>query len=955
MTSRKSKMPIIVAGQRWTSEAEPELGLGTVVDVDERNIALVFPAADETRRYAISSAPLRRTKFAPGDIVTTRDNRRVEIQSVDEEDGLLRYVGEQFVVSEADLSDRIAITGPRERMLAGRTDSLDAFVFRAETSRRLRGLRESSVRGFVGARVDLLHHQFYIASEVAERRLPRVLLADETGLGKTIEACLIINRLLLTGRAARVLILVPDPLIHQWLVELRRRFSLLFSVYDSERIKATRESSPDANPFEDEQLVLAATGLFRSQPELANDAGDAGWDLVVVDEAHHLAWSPDLVSPEYQAVETVSQNSAGLLLLSATPEQLGEHGHFARLRLLDPERFTTFERWTEESETYAASARLADRLTNKNPLDDELRALLAKVIGVSVDETDAVIHDDARRHAALDALVDRHGPGRVMFRNTRSAVEEFPERNVGVDALPCPDSVLPNIQVEVSADLQATNGDPVYTLTHDPRISWLLDTIKSTGDKKLLIICTSAAKATALKDEIEHHVRIDIALFHEEFSLVQRDRNAAWFADPDGARVMICSEIGSEGRNFQHAHHLIMFDLPIDPDLVEQRIGRLDRIGQKHTVQIHVARPRESAAEVLVGWHHDGLGALEQPVRAGAALLEFYGDDLSALADQWSSSDPKERRAELETLSAEASETASRLTEKIEGGRDRLLEISSLRRDVAEALVSKIEAADANSDIEEFFLRLLEVFHVYSEEIGPRTYLINPDTIQSTDFPTLSRGKTAMAFDRATALVREDVDFGSVDHPLLSDAMELLLASEKGNACFSVIGTEGGPRIAAEAVFVLEPIAPRHLHVDRFLAPTPIFAATDQNLEDLSEDLGIDRSKIERGRSEWLVEQNASVRQFLRKMIKAMEQAAETKALPIRNAAAEVADRTVRDETDRLKKLAEVNDQVRPEEIQALEVEREKLVEHIENARIRLDSIHLIWVGPTDDGMPVFG
>ena len=85
---------------------------------------------------------------------------------------------------------------------------------------------------------------------------------------------------------------------------------------------------------------------------------------------------------------------------------------------------------------------------------------------------------------------------------------------------------------------------------------------------------------------------------------VQRDRNAAWFAEPDGARLMICSELGSEGRNFQHARHLVLFDLPLDPDLVEQRIGRLDRIGQTEPIHIHVPYLTGSADEVVAAEAH---------------------------------------------------------------------------------------------------------------------------------------------------------------------------------------------------------------------------------------------------------------------------------------------------------------------------------------------------------------
>ena len=125
-------------------------------------------------------------------------------------------------------------------------------------------MRQSPVRGLTGGRVDLLPHQMFIATQVAARLLPRVLLADEVGLGKTIEAGLILHRLHLTGRADRVLILVPEPLIHQWFVELLRRFNLLFSLFDEERCEAIEGSDAEANPFLDSQLVLQR-GVARGQ------------------------------------------------------------------------------------------------------------------------------------------------------------------------------------------------------------------------------------------------------------------------------------------------------------------------------------------------------------------------------------------------------------------------------------------------------------------------------------------------------------------------------------------------------------------------------------------------------------------------------------------------------------------------------------------------------------------
>ena len=109
-----------------------------------------------------------------------------------------------------------------------------------------------------------------------------------------------------------------------------------------------------------------------------------------------------------------------------------------------------------------------------------------------------------------------------------------------------------------------------------------------------------------LENTLRTREGIRCTVFHEGMSLLERDKSAAYFADPDtGAQVMLCSEIGSEGRNFQFSHHLVLFDLPLNPDLLEQRIGRLDRIGQKNVVQIHVPYLQDTPQRTLIRWYHE--------------------------------------------------------------------------------------------------------------------------------------------------------------------------------------------------------------------------------------------------------------------------------------------------------------------------------------------------------------
>ena len=139
---------------------------------------------------------------------------------------------------------------------------------------------------------------------------------------------------------------------------------------------------------------------------------------------------------------------------------------------------------------------------------------------------------------------------------------------------------------------------------------------------KVLVIAASAETALDIAWHLKNRNGIHAAVFHEGLSIVERDRAAAFFADKEtGTQVLVCSEIGSEGRNFQFAHHLVLFDLPLNPDLLEQRIGRLDRIGQNQTIQIHVPYFENTAQQVMIRWYHEALSAFEHTCPAGYSVF----------------------------------------------------------------------------------------------------------------------------------------------------------------------------------------------------------------------------------------------------------------------------------------------------------------------------------------------
>ncbi|MDR3405408.1 MAG: RNA polymerase-associated protein RapA [Chthoniobacter sp.] len=911
-----SEQPI--PGQRWVSDSEPELGLGIILKAEFGRVEVFFPAASEQRQYALKSAPLRRVRFQEGDRIKTSEGDQVVVTTIEERAGMLVYHAEGREITEAQLSDTISFSKPEERLLGGQVDEIDTFDLRAEALQRRCRHRQSAVRGFVGGRVDLITHQMSIAGEVAARLVPRVLLADEVGLGKTIEAGLILHRLHLTGRAERILVLVPESLVHQWFVEMLRRFNLLFSLFDEERCASIEAHDAGTNPFLDSQLIICSTAFLAGSPERTQQVLAAGWNLLVVDEAHHLEWSRETVSPQYGLVEALAKQTQGLLLLTATPQQLGPEGHFARLRLLDPDRYDNLEHFLEEAEHYEQVAKAIDRLIDGKPLAKADRDVFGQKSARIRQRCDELAAGDERARTALVAdLLDEFGTGRVMFRNTRAALSGFPERQA---------KLVPLDAGKTGAEL-------------DAKVKWLVGLLKELGEQKVLLICRTRELVEDISARLQRELNVAVVLFHEELTLLQRDRNAAYFSEEEGARILICSEIGSEGRNFQFAHHLVLFDLPDDPELLEQRIGRLDRIGQTATIQIHVPYLRGTASEVLARWYHEGLNSFEKNPHGASEIVLALEKDLSALGKKFSA-------AKLEKLIVKSRDLSGKVAKKLEHGHDRLLELNSCKPGVAEELTRQIRILDGDEKFEEFFIRLLDHFGVQVEDHGARSYILRPGQMITDAFPAVPEEGMTVTLDRARALSREDLGFVSGDHPLVRASLDLLLGSEAGNASFGMWKGGGTEGMLLEIYTVVECIAPLALHADRFLPATPIRVVVDHALADHTDDEAVAAAQLEKGEIFRLLDRGAVKKKLLPAMLTKAQALAAERAQRLIESASTAMSIQLRNEIDRLEDLRQINDHVRPEEIAALRQQQTDLEAAIATAQPRLDAVRLIFRVP---------
>jgi ATP-dependent helicase HepA len=921
-------------GQRWISEMELKLGLGTVKEINKRTVNIYFPASDCARLYAVSSAPLKRVEFNEGDVIQSRDGLRLTIKSKSAKDGIIIYHGDDIDLPETGLKDSISFTTPKERLLSGFTDTNSDFNLRYRALDLQYRIRQSHVRGFIGGRINLIQHQLYVANEITSRRVPRALLSDETGLGKTIEACLVLHRLLLCERIDRVLILVPHSLVHQWFVELLRRFNIVVRIFDLNLKKSMKTSDSHENPFLENQLCISSIDFLTYDVDWRSLAVEAGWDMVIIDEAHHLLED----SPEYQLAKELSARSAGLLLLTATPEQFGRRSHFSRLHLLDPERYFDFDLFEKEENEYFKISGIITRLIEKENLNEEDINILSYASPDHFSGTNINPACTDVPYELVEDLLDRFGAGRAVFRNTRAVMTGFPERIAYLIPLEASDDEMNSQAAEFISDT-TENGKLTFNYNNNPRIAWLASFLQKHKNKKVLLICHTVEKVTAIEEALRKLLKVDIALFHENLSLLQRDQNAARFAHEGGARILVCSEIGSEGRNFQFSHDLVLFDLPLDPELLEQRIGRLDRIGQEETINIHIPFLIGGEYEILARWYHYGLNAFEHNVPGAHRIYQ----NLSSLVKKFASD---RQFSKLESLIESSRALCAETAQKLREGRDRLLELNSFRPEVSGRIVNEINDLDREIELEELMLDIFRLYGIREDLISDKTYKLIT-VLSSPDFPLpYSRSdELKITFDREKALNREDIEFISRDHPMVTGSLELLLSSEKGNSAAVAWHDSGSREMLLEAVYVLECVAPKGLYADRYLPPTPVQAVVNHELHDYKNIFHDSRAAQFEDMVDTHILNESSVKELLPAMIGKCDELAEDYASEIRNSAISKMESSIGRELERVAELYKINKNIKEEDILYYKREIELLTDTIISARLRLDSLRFIFKG----------
>ncbi|MCO4755868.1 MAG: DEAD/DEAH box helicase family protein, partial [Bacteriovoracaceae bacterium] len=730
-------------GQRWFSKTEPELGLAVVEEIDDRLVKLHYPAAQESRVYNKKTAPLQRLLFQIGETVKSVDGLEFVVEELKEQNGITFYLGQGHVLPETELDSAVSLIKPQERLFAGDFDSPELFNFRYDSLLLKRALQEYPARGLEGSRINLIGHQVSIFADVAKKTRFRLALADEVGLGKTIEAGLLAKNLYEKKLVKTILVIVPQTLQYQWFVELYKKFNFLFKTLGA------GDEVELSSKVENDDLVITTAKHVLEDSNASSIVNGKHWDLIIADEAHRYKSE----SSEFELLKELTTNAKNALFLSATPEALGEENFFELLKILNPEKYSSYEEYKKSEQVYIESSPTPE-------------------------------------------LLDRYNFERDYFRNRRKNLEKeqnlFPTKTL----YPTP------LNIERPSDTKVINA----------KVEELARLLIEKPEAKVLAIGKSRVLATQVQKRLLETMNVKTSVFHGEQSLLERDRQAAYFADPEGARVLISAESGSEGRNFEFASELFLLDLPTHPQLLLQRIGRLDRIGQKNQISIHLPYVAQSIEENLYKLYHSAFNLFE---RFPTGVVEFYEQNLGEIQK----AQQKLEQGQLEDISSKYLEFQKR----IETGKNAFLDAHSYKQSNVDEVASQIKQFHNKRDLQVYLERAFNIVGVDIEDLSKGVYFIRPaDNMLLPSYPNLPSEGLSYTSDREKAIKRQDLRFMNFEHPLFQSTLDLFTEGELGNVCALTHQGSLGENVFFELIFKTEPKHKYYNNIESFFPLTPI-------------------------------------------------------------------------------------------------------------------------------------
>ena len=725
--------------------------------------------------------------------------------------------GDTLNIPESELRP-LPVEDPVERFQVGEIGGTPKYLT-AEVARRFHNLHQTDdLVSLSRSRVDLKPHQVFVAHRVTNRYPHRFLLCDEVGLGKTIEAGMVMKELIARGSVKRVLVITPPNLMRQWQFEMKTKFNERFSILNTRTVQHIESEGHRGNPFLYQGRILCSSKWI-TYKRWHEQCVSADWDLVIVDEAHHARSHPDgkttglyrvlrdLASPEHFG-------RRGILLLTATPMQLNTHELYSTVELLSPELFPSEEHFEEHRKTVPGLGRLVQRLEPgyrlaSDPTAAETVMEVARWLELDSEEVQSRLSGGPDEIDGISRqLAERHRLSEVLIRNRKQVIGGFAPRHASrwpvdltrseMDAFDAVETYIEHGFRTAEAMRDRTAGfvmvifqklaassvaavmkslrrrrETLMTLEPDPpragSVGSPTDLEESLDDDVPAVEVIGASsgmherreaelrlldaallsleavqvdsKAQVLMDRLAKLFRDQpsekvivftefretqryladrmansgwgVHLFHGQMTLGEKEESVRQFREGKGRQVLVSTEAGGEGRNFQFCHILVNYDLPWNPMRVEQRIGRVDRIGQKEPVSIfnlwvkgtieervlEVLENRINVFEETVGGLDPILGKTEADIRKALRLARAR------------------RTAAFRRLGKQVETQLQRARAADSRFRDFITDTKSFRREIAQRIANRRAPVDSQ-EFETFLIRLLKSVGTRVERVG---------------------------------------------------------------------------------------------------------------------------------------------------------------------------------------------------------------------------------------------
>lgn len=784
-------------------------------------------------------------------------------------------------VGVADLE--VLPEGPGEALVGGAIGNVERFGLRLQARYLQHAYRYDELSGLSNARVEPQLHQVFVAHRVMGKLAPRMILADEVGLGKTIEAGLILKELRARQLIDRVLVMCPASLQIQWQHELSSKFNEEFEVLDSDAARHLGKNK--ANPFAKRSNVICSLNfaVTRDRPD---QIVEAGWDLVIFDEAHRVRRQRRGKTREatktYQLADQLKETAYGFLLLTATPMQLDPYELWSHIELVEPGLYPDFHDYEARRRSLPVLNEAMRRLQTWEALprtersgfgSDPAGQLVAQLLEAPPEQLELRLADAELREQLQDRLVDEHPLSRLLVRNRKASIGTFAKRRARrVPVQPTDEEALVDEAVAgyiretydrartlknnavgflmvtyqkmlasspaaIHASLekrlaklrrqanaieeikkQSLSKPAIDVLREEPELTdvldefvgavldvgalhdeiatldrlvldlsevsdskaemlvgWIIDILEQDPDEKVLVFTQFKETQYYLADALES-LGVAVQTFNGSMKLDDKEAAVRAFRTKDS--VLISTEAGGEGRNFQFAHIMFNFDLPWNPMKVEQRIGRLDRIGQQRDVLIYnlykTGTIEERVLDVLekrIGLFEESVGTLDPilgDVEAEIEKLVTQGpDDIDAAF--------KQMERGLEERLAEARSLESTLG-------DFVMDRASLRVERARELLAEHGPMARSADLFTFVERTVRHWGGTCEpgEEGESVLTIPP--LLARKIKSKSETRRGV-FDPERAMRLEDRDFFAFGHPLIDNLAQLPSDDDPVVAC----------------------------------------------------------------------------------------------------------------------------------------------------------------------------